>query len=216
MHAADGAAGIPLPEAHKHPPIPGSGVHAVRRMDGLRVGHMALRHPGGAHGHNVRPGGDGFRRDLHPQAAGGIGGVLPHHHPMGGAGGVHGLVVEHDAHVQPGGLLHGEAHEAQVFLRHVGDAPGQALAGVDDEPRHALVMKIMNLPGQLGFGQLVIPEPEGDGRVLVPRLHKGLARLGHAHNDSSLRTVKWLLLLLFFAMAEGIPFPLQPHTAFGY
>ena len=186
MHAADGAAGISLPEAQKRPSVLWRGVHALRRKDGFRVGHPALRHPGGANGHHVRPGGDGLRRDLHPQAPGGEGGVLPHHHAVGGAGGIHGFVVKHDAHVQPGGLLHGEAHEAQVFFGHVGDASGQALAGVDDEPRHALIVKITDLPGQLRLGQLIVPEPEGNGRIVIAGLQKGLPRLLHAHGDSSL------------------------------
>jgi hypothetical protein len=116
------------------------------------------------------------------QTAGGVGGVLGHDPALGRAGGVGAFVVQDDLHPQPGSFCHGEADQAEEFCRQIADPPREADAGVEEKAAKARGVKGLDLAEQLGFVQIVIPEPEGDGAEFSGRIGKDrVERVGCHH-----------------------------------
>ena len=172
MDAADGAAGEAFAEDQQRPPVCGHRVYARRRGERRHVGDRAVLYPGRTGSHDVLRGGHVRIMLLHPQAAGGPGGILRCDQAVGRAGGVHGLVVQHDPHAAPGSLVHRVADIVHVPVGQVGDRPGQSLARMDDKARHPMGAEVIDLAGDLRLGQFIVPEPEGHGGEFVRWMKK--------------------------------------------
>ena len=185
MNATDGAAGEALQE--------GDGALARQRLFVRAEQPCARRVKGILPSHAERQAGNHAlavpgRYAAVPQrdAPGGEGRVLPHHLSVGGAGGVHALVVEHHPHAQRRRLPHREGHQRQKALRQIGQGGRDADARMQHHPPHAVMREIPELPRQLLLPQIAVEKPEGHRGKLVTGMQKALPELlKHGHRLTS-------------------------------
>jgi hypothetical protein len=79
--------------------------------------------------------------------------------------GVHAFIVKNDPHPAPGCFLNREPHIGKELAAHPLKGARKSGPWMKNKGMHAVRLKIIELPGNLGLTELIIPEPEWRMRI---------------------------------------------------